>query len=66
MSSSDEPKFPPLSVVSIEFEIPKRWTNKLIKTAANDPNHPTFLMEKTLRDWMQGDYIRLIGFHITD
>lgn len=62
-------RFPKLSVLRLEFEIPKRWSQKLY-AAAEEKRNPFFDMEETLTKYL-GDPIpnhevRLIGFVIDD
>jgi len=67
--AKDEPDFPSVSVLHLEFEIPKRWSNKLY-SAAGSNRDPFPKVEKLIADsipHVSGDEeVRLIGFQIND
>jgi len=64
-----KPDFPSVSVLHLEFEIPKRWSNKLY-SAAGSCTDPFPKIEELIADSIpniEGDEeVRLIGFVIND
>ena len=69
MQGSKGPNYPKVSILHLEFEIPKRWSNK-IYAAAGSNTDPFPNMEKVLSESLphvRGDEeVRLIGFTIND
>lgn len=56
--------WPTMSVLHIEVAVPKRWTNKLAKSAGTDED-PFVKMKGLLEKFLQ-DKVELIGFRIED
>ncbi len=53
-----------VSILQLEYLIPKRWTNRLVEVAGED-NDPFHSMEVTLERFLD-DKVVLLGFKIID
>jgi len=61
----DEDGFIALSVLHLEYEIPKRDSNRVYMVAGKG-NDPFVEFEETLSKFLHGGNVRLIGFQIND
>lgn len=56
--------WPTMSVLRIEYVIPKKWTNRLVETAGSEGD-PFPKMGKVLESFLE-DEVQLIKFEIDD
>lgn len=57
-------EFPKVSVLQLEYLVPKKWTNRIVETAGSD-NDPFVKIEEILEDFLEDD-VALLGFKIID
>lgn len=55
---------PERSILTVEFLVPKKWTNRIVETAGN-PGNPFVKMEDSLKEFLEDEAV-LIGFTIRD